>query len=85
MAMVVNALKKLAADFNIEPSAEFPEQLELLRERIAMRNVPAELLESDKVPKVFEKMIVEYQERKLGPAEEQVAILVLLAFLGDDL
>ncbi len=48
MAMVVNALKKLGAEFNVEPSAEFPEQLELLRERVVMRDVPDELLKSDK-------------------------------------
>lgn len=85
MAMVVNALKKLGADFNIQPGPEFPEQLELLRERVVMRDVPVELLKSDKVPKVFETMIEEYQSKSLGPAEEEVAILVLLAFLGAEM
>lgn len=85
MAMVVNALKKLAADFNIEPKDEFPEQLELLRERVVMRDVPDELLKSDKVPTVFQKMISEYQEKTLGPAEEEVAILVIMAFLGAEM
>lgn len=85
MAMVVNALKKLGAEFNVEPSAEFPEQLELLRERVVMRDVPDELLKSNKVPAVFAKMIAEYQEKTLGPAEEEVAILVILAFLGAEM
>ena len=85
MAMVVNALKKLAADFNVQPSEELPEQLELLRERIVMRDVPDELLKSEKVPAVFQKMMVEYQEKSLGPAEEEVAILVIMAFLGAEI
>ena len=85
MAMVVNALKKLAADFNVEPTTEFPEQLGLLRERVIMRDVPEELLTSAKMPAVFAPMISEYQEKKLGPAEEQVAILVILAFLGAEM
>lgn len=85
MAMVVNAMKKLAADFNIEPKEEFPEQLELLRERVVMRDVPDDLLHSDKVPGVFEKMISAYQANSLGPAEEEVAILVIIAFLGSEM
>lgn len=85
MAMVVNALKKLAADFNVQPSEELPEQLELLRERVIMRDVPEELLKSEKVPAVFQKMMVEYQEKTLGPAEEEVAILVIMAFLGAEM
>ncbi len=30
-------------------------------------------------------MIAEYQEKTLGPAEEEVAILVILAFLGAEM
>lgn len=85
MAMVVNSLKKLGAEFNVEPSDEFPEALELLRERVVMRDVPEELLKSDKVPTVFAKLVTEYQEKTLGPAEEEVAILVILAFLGAEM
>lgn len=85
MAMVVNALKRLAADFNVDPTEEFPPELELLRERVVMRDVPEELLKSEKIPAVFQQMISEYQEKKLGPAEEEVAILVILAFLGAEM
>ncbi len=76
MAMVVNALRKLAADFNVPPSEEFPEPLELLRERVTTRDVPEELLKSEKMPAVFHPMMDEYVAKKLGPAEEDVAILV---------
>ncbi len=85
MAMIVNSLKKLAEELDIKPTEEFPEGLQLIRERVVMRDIPDELLNGDKIPSDFRKLIDGYKEGSLDPAEEEVAILILVAFLAAEM